>query len=76
MGNLIYKLGDIEEVRDYSSNHKSIYNRISKTILDDKLYVSGEIYNSLSTAIKNTICCIEIDLITGKDNWIEVFNGY
>jgi hypothetical protein len=73
-GKILFRWGDYENERDYSVDYKSFYGRMSKKIIDDKLFVFGQRYNSKENTQIN--CCVEIDLISGKDNWIEVWKGF
>lgn len=73
LGKALFRWGDYEEERSHSTDYKSLYSRISKKIYKDKLYVFGQRYNSKKNETRS--CCVEINLITGEDKWIEVWEG-
>jgi len=75
LGNILFRWGNYEKEFSNNPDYKSFYSRLSKKIVDDKLYVFGQRSNTIeNTPYSN--CCVEIDLRTGEDNWIEVWNGW
>jgi hypothetical protein len=74
-GNILFRWGNYERESINNPDYKSFYSRLSKKIVDDKLYIFGQRRNTIeNTPYSN--CCVEIDLRTGEDNWIEVWKGW
>lgn len=73
-GEIVYAWAEDESEKFDGTDHYAIRSKMAKLIKDDKLYTYGKIYkDSIKTHVN---CCVQINLETGEEEWIEVWRGW